>query len=108
MVPNVGRFDDVPLKKETNQPAPEWMVEGVAVVHDTFGRGVVRHVGLYKRFHTVWIEFDEEGVKALAPKYAMPHMRRAGPDTAPRPDTAPSDPVSRAVSRFGPWAGPER
>jgi hypothetical protein len=71
----MGRLDDVPLKND-NPPAPEWVVEGAVVVHDTFGRGIVRRVGLYKRFHTVWVEFDEAGVKALAPKYAIPHMRK--------------------------------
>jgi len=73
----MGRLDDVPVKKDDNQPPPEWVVEGVVVVHDTFGRGVVRHVGLYKRHHTISVEFDGVGLKALAPKYAMPHMRRA-------------------------------
>src|SRR4051794_16315725 len=75
MVPSMGRFDDVPLKKD-NPPAPEWVVEGVVVVHDTFGRGVVCHVGLYKRLHTVHIEFDKVGLKALSPKYGMAYMRR--------------------------------
>ena len=73
----MGRLDDVPVKKDSNQPPPEWVVEGVVVEHDTFGRGVVRHVGLYQRFHTIWVEFDGVGQKALAPRYAMPHMRRA-------------------------------
>jgi hypothetical protein len=73
----MGRFDDVPVKKDENQPPPDWVAEGVVVVHDTFGRGVVRQVGLYKRYHTISVEFDEVGMKALAPKYAMPHMRRA-------------------------------
>jgi hypothetical protein len=72
----MGRLDDVPLPKD-NPPAPEWVAEGVVVVHDTFGRGIVRRVGLYKRLHTVWVEFDEAGVKALAPKYATPHLRKA-------------------------------
>ena len=77
MVRSMGSLDDVPVKKDVNQPAPEWVVEGAVVIHDTFGRGVVRHVGLYKRYHTIWVEFDTVGEKALAPKYAMPHMRRA-------------------------------
>jgi hypothetical protein len=102
----MGRLDDVPLPKD-NPPAPDWVVEGVVVVHDTFGRGVVRHVGLYKRLHTVAIEFDDVGMKALSPKYAMKYMRKAGPDPAPGPDSAPSDPSSRIASRFGPWADPE-
>jgi len=97
----MGGFEDVPLKKD-NPAAPEWVVEGVVVVHDTFGRGVVRQVGLYKRLHTVHIEFDKVGLKALSPKYGMPHIRRA------EPDTAPNDPLSRIASRFGPWADPEQ
>src|SRR5215213_4269191 len=101
MVPSMGRFDDVPLKQD-NPPAPEWVVEGVVVVHDTFGRGVVRQVGLYKRLHTVHIEFDKVGLKALSPKYAMTYLRRA------EPDSAPIDRSSRIASRCGPWADPER
>ena len=77
MVRNMGRLDDGPIKKDVNQPAPEWVVEGAVVVHDTFGRGIVRRVGLYRRYHTIWVAFDEAGEKALAPKYAMPHMRKA-------------------------------
>ena len=79
MVRGMGRLDDVPVKNDSNMPAPEWVTEGVVVVHDTFGRGVVRGVGLYKRYHTIQVEFDQVGMKALAPKYAMPHMRMAGP-----------------------------
>jgi hypothetical protein len=75
----VGHLDDVPITKD-NPPAPEWVVEGAVVVHDTFGRGVVRRVGLYKRYHTVWIEFDDAGVKALSPKYGMPWLRRVERD----------------------------
>lgn len=76
MVAPMGHLDDVPLK-EDNPAAPEWVVEGVVVMHDTFGRGVVRRVGLYKRMHTVWVEFDDVGVKALMPMFAMPHLRVA-------------------------------
>jgi hypothetical protein len=101
MVPNVASYDDVPLEKD-NPPAPAWVTEGVFVVHDTFGRGVVRRVGLYKRLHTVWIEFDEVGVKALSPKYAIAHLRRA------EPGTAAGDPSAGGAARFGPWADLER
>jgi hypothetical protein len=76
-VASVGRLDDVPIKKD-NPPAPDWVTEGVVVEHDTLGRGVVRRVGLYKRFHTTWIEFDSVGVKALMPMYATAHMRPVG------------------------------
>ena len=86
-------MDDVPIKKD-NPAAPEWVTEGVVVVHDTFGRGVVRHVGLYKRFHTIWVDFEKVGEKALSPKYAMPHMRLA------ESDTPPDEAASRAVSRL--------
>jgi hypothetical protein len=92
----MGRLDDVPIKKD-NPPAPEWVTEGVVVVHDTFGRGVVRRVGLYKRFHTIWVDFEKEGGKALSPKYAMPHMRLA------ESDTPPEGPASQAVSRLRSW-----
>jgi hypothetical protein len=67
------------------------------VVHETFGRGIVRRVGLYKRFHTMWIEFDDVGVKALAPKYAIPHMRPA------ESDPAPDAPAPQAASRLRSW-----
>ncbi len=76
----MGRLDDIPIEKDENVPAPAWVVEGVVVIHDTFGRGIVRRVGLYERFHTVWVEFDEGGVKALAPKYAMRHVREVEVD----------------------------
>ena len=36
MVRNMGRLDDVPIKKD-NPPAPAWVVEGAVVMHDTFG-----------------------------------------------------------------------
>jgi len=75
----MGRLDEVPIKKD-NPPAPAWVREGAVVVHDTFGRGIVRRVGLYKRYHTVWVEFDESGVTALSPKYGMPYMRQAESD----------------------------
>jgi hypothetical protein len=73
----VGRLDDVPIEKD-NPPPPEWVAEGVVVVHDTFGRGVVRSVGLYKRYYTVAVEFDAVGLTALSPKYGMPWLRRVG------------------------------
>lgn len=75
----MGRLDDVPIKKD-NPPPPAWVVEGVLVQHDTFGRGTVRRVGLYKRLHTIWVEFDSVGAKALMPMHAMPHMRRVDAD----------------------------
>ena len=72
----MGSLDDVPQKKD-NPPAPDWVVEGLAVEHTTFGRGVVTRVGLYKRMHTVWVDFEKVGEKALMPMYAMPHLRKA-------------------------------
>lgn len=75
-------LDDVAIKKD-NPPAPEWVTEGVVVVHGTFGRGIVRDLGLYKRFHTIWVDFEKVGAKALSPKYAMPHMRLAESGTSP-------------------------
>jgi hypothetical protein len=96
MVRSMGRLDDVPLPKD-NPPAPGWVVEGAVVVHDTFGRGIVRRVGLYKRLHTIWVEFDEAGVKALAAKYGMAHMRKA------ELDPGASSPLWGA----GRWAQPE-
>lgn len=76
-LPRMAGRDDVPIKRD-NPPAPDWVAEGVVVEHDTFGRGVVRHVGLYKRFHTIWIEFDGVGEMALMPMYAMPHTEGSG------------------------------
>jgi hypothetical protein len=96
MVRSMGRLDDVPIKKDSNEPAPAWVVPGAVVVHDSFGRGIVRRVGLYKRYHTVWVEFDDAGMKALAPKYAMPHLRKA-----------PSDPgASSPLWQSGRWNQP--
>lgn len=92
----MGGLDDVPITKG-NPPAPDWVTEGVVVVHDDFGRGVVRRVGLYKRFHTIWVDFDTVGEKALSPRYAMPHLRLA------EPDTPPDGAVSTTASRLRSW-----
>jgi hypothetical protein len=81
----VGRLDDTPIKKD-NPPAPDRVLPGVVVEHDTFGRGVVRRVGLYRRLHTIWVQFDSVGDKALMPLHAMPHMRMLT-DPARRPDS---------------------
>lgn len=71
----MGLLDNVPQKKD-NPPPPDWVVAGVRVEHAAFGRGVVREVGLYKRMHTIWVDFDEAGPKALMPMFAMAHMRK--------------------------------
>ena len=76
MPPERRDFSDVPLKKD-NPPPPDWLVEGLIVVHDHFGRGRVTRIGLYRRFHTVWVDFDTVGLQALVPQYAVPHMRIA-------------------------------
>lgn len=72
----MAALDDVPQKND-NPAAPDWVVEGLIVDHAAFGRGVVTRVGLYKRMHTIWIDFEQVGEKALMPMFAMPHLTPA-------------------------------
>lgn len=37
---------------------PEWLTEGAAVNHSTFGTGIVSSVGEYRGLPSVWIDFD--------------------------------------------------
>ena len=55
---------------------PAWMVEGVRVLHDTFGPGTVGRVGAYKDVPTVWVDFDDGQTKGLALEFALQHMTR--------------------------------
>ena len=71
------RDPNTPMKRPDNRPPSDWLIEGAAVVHTTFGVGRVVRVGLLKREHCVWIEFEGVGVKPLHPHYAEPHLRPA-------------------------------
>lgn len=53
---------------------PPWMVEGVRVLHSTFGLGTIGQVGTYKDVPTVWIDFDNGQTKALALEFGLPHL----------------------------------
>lgn len=70
---------NTPYNRPDNTPPPDWMTEGAAVWHDHFGVGRIGRVGLLKRTHTVWVDFDSAGVRALAPHYATPRMRLLKP-----------------------------
>jgi len=53
---------------------PPWMVEGARVDHDTFGPGTIGQVGTYKDVPTVWVDFDDGEIKALALEFGLPHL----------------------------------
>jgi len=65
------------------------MVEGARVLHSTFGPGTIGRVGAYRDVPSVWIDFDDGQVRALALEFGLPHL-------APQP--APKEPKRR---RFG-------
>ena len=54
--------------------APAWMVEGVRVLHSSFGSGTVGRVGTYKDVPSVWVDFDDGQTKGLALEFALPHI----------------------------------
>ena len=95
-------------REPVNALLPEdWTTPGTAVVHTTFGTGVVAHVGPHKGEVAVWVDFDRGDRKMLLPEAAEPHIRlRTGRDrtTAPaaniRCDVCGCRPV--VVSVLGP------
>ncbi len=69
--------------------AGDWLMEGTAIVHATFGTGRVVRVGPFKGARTVWVEFDRGDRKTLDAEYASPHVRlRSAADVDSAPDPA--------------------
>lgn len=72
----------------SDENADDWLLEGTAIVHSTFGTGRVVRVGPYKGARAVWVDFDRGDRKALDLQYASPHVRlrnAADADSAPDP-----------------------
>lgn len=55
---------------------PEWLQPGSAVIHSTFGRGVIRCYRVIKHGPAMEIEF-ERGTKVLSPEFGIPRLRPA-------------------------------
>jgi hypothetical protein len=62
--------------------AEDWLQEGTAIVHATFGTGRVVRVGPYKGARAAWVDFDRGYRKTLDPEYASPHVRLRSPADA--------------------------
>lgn len=57
-------------------PDPPWAFVGAEIIHSTWGRGTIVHVGPYKGVPAVSVQFDTHE-KALDIEYARPHVRLA-------------------------------
>jgi hypothetical protein len=68
---------------DSTVPDPPWAFVGAEIVHSTFGRGTVTHVGPYKGVPAVSVQFDGHE-KALEVQYAIPHVRLASEVSSPR------------------------
>lgn len=55
---------------------PEWLRPGCNVIHDTFGKGVMKSYRLHKSRPALEIDF-EGSIKLLSPEYGLPHLRPA-------------------------------
>lgn len=58
----------------SSSETPGWLTEGAVVSHDTFGTGVLTHVGEYRGLPSVWIDFDYGERKGLLSAHAIPHL----------------------------------
>jgi hypothetical protein len=59
---------------DVNIEPPSWLIEGVRVVHTSFGPGIVGRVGQYEDVPTVWVDFDNGDTKALALEFGLEHF----------------------------------
>lgn len=57
---------------------PDWLVAGARVVHTTFGRGAVGHVGIDEQVPTVWVDFESGETKAVSLELGLQFLE---PDT---------------------------
>jgi hypothetical protein len=55
---------------------PEWLRPGCDVVHDTFGKGVMKSYRLHKSKPALEIDFNGS-TKLLSPEYGIPHLSPA-------------------------------
>jgi hypothetical protein len=65
-----------------------WLLEGTAIVHATFGTGRVVRVGPHHGAQVAWVDFDRGDRKMLDPSYASAHVRLqsvAATDRGPDP-----------------------